>query len=103
MFFDTNKKKIAGSIIDHFDSKLPREKSGKMDFKEAAASKMAEGGEVDGDHDSPYHAIASDMIDAFHAKDAKALHESMKSYLEQHELESNQDPKDEGSEDKEND
>lgn len=91
MFFP-DRKKVAGSIVEHFNSKLPREKSGKMDFSEVSPSKMADGGEVDGEHDGPFHAIASDMIDAFHSKDPKALHESMKSYLEQHELMTNQDP-----------
>lgn len=40
-------KKLAESILEHFDSKLPREKSGKMEFSEAPAQKMAEGGKLD--------------------------------------------------------
>ncbi len=95
-------KSLAGSVLDHFKSSLPREKSGKMDFNEAGAQKMADGGEVDGDHET-FHAISSDVIDAIYAKDPKAFHESMQAYLEQHELRTNQDPDDEGSENKEND
>lgn len=104
MFFPDRKKNAGAAILEHWEStKGKKEIDEKPNFKEAGLSKMADGGEVDGEHDGPFHAISSDMIDAFHNKDPKALHESMKAYLEQHELRSNQDPKDEGSEDKEND
>ena len=55
MFFDQKKKNAGKSIIDHFESKYPRERDEKPSWDEASLSKMADGGEVeekqdDGDH-----------------------------------------------------
>lgn len=82
--------KIAESIVSKFESKFPREKSGKVDFSEIQPSKMSEGGmageaDENDDHEG-MHAIASDMIDAFHAKDPKALHEAMSAYHDMRDL-----------------
>ena len=83
-------KGLAESIVDKFESKFPREKSGKMDFSEAAPEKEGQGGgagsqDEDMDNES-MHAIASDMISAFHSKDPKALHEAMSAYHDQRDL-----------------
>lgn len=76
MFFNDAKKKIAGSIVEHFDSKHPREKSGKMDFKEIKPSADSEGdaGEA---HEQALEAHSEAMHEAQksgdHAAHAKAL------------------------------
>jgi len=76
MFFNDSKKKIAGSIVEHFDSKLPREKSGKMSFSEAKGSEDSEGdaGEA---HQQALEAHSEAMHEAYksgdHAAHAKAL------------------------------
>lgn len=83
MFFDqTNKKKVAGSIIDHFDSKFPREKSGKMDFKEAKGSADTEGdaGEA---HQQALESHSEAMHDAYKSGDHAAHAKALKSFIEE--------------------
>jgi hypothetical protein len=83
-------KGLAESIIDKFESKFPREKSGKMEFSEAPGEKEGQGGgagsqDEDMDNES-MHAMASDMISAFHSRDPKALHEAMSAYHDHRDL-----------------
>lgn len=86
MFFSDAKKKIAGSIVDHFDSKLPRERSGKMDFSEAAASKMAKGGEAeDPEHMEELATHSEAMHDAQKSGDHMAHAHALKAFLHAHE------------------
>ena len=82
----SDKKKTAASIISHFDSKLPREKDSKPDWKEAELSKMSKGGEVeDEDHMAALESHSEAMNEAMrshnHAGHAKAL----KAFLHEHE------------------
>jgi hypothetical protein len=78
-----DKKKAAGSIVDHFDSKFPREHSGKMEFTEAPAQPMARGGEAD-DHMQALASHVAEMHEAIksgdHMKHAKAL----KAFMDEH-------------------
>lgn len=84
MFFDA-KKKIAGSIVDHFNSSLPREKSGKMDFSEAPAQ-LAKGGEAeDPEHMEALAAHSEEMHDAHKAGDHKRHARALKAFMEEHE------------------
>ena len=83
-------KGIAESIVEKFGPKFGREKSGKMDFKEAAPEKEGQGGgagsQDESDDNESMHAVASDMIEAFHNKDAKALHGAMSAYHDMRDL-----------------
>lgn len=83
-------KGLAESIVDKFESKFPREKSGKMDFSEASPEKEGQGGgagsQDESDDNESMHAIAEDMISAFHSKDAKALHQAMSAYHDNRDL-----------------
>lgn len=85
MFFN-DKKKIAGSIVDHFESKFPRERSGKMDFSEAPAQKMSEGGEAeDQDHMEELATHSEAMHEAHKKGDHMAHAHAMKAFLHAHE------------------
>lgn len=90
MFFNDAKKKIAGSIVDHFDSKFPREKSGKMDFKEAKGSEDSEGdaGEA---HQQALEAHSEAMHDAYKSGDHAAHAKALKAFIEEHEAHKNVD------------
>ena len=83
-------KGLAESIVENFSPKFPREKSGKMDFKEAAPEKEGQGGgagsQDESDDNESMHAMASEIIDAFHSKDPKALHEAMSAYHDHRDL-----------------
>jgi hypothetical protein len=86
MFFNDAKKKIAGSIVEHFDSKLPREKSGKMDFKEIEPSKMAYGGEAeDPEHMEELATHSEAMHEAHKSGDHMAHAHALKAFLHAHE------------------
>jgi hypothetical protein len=82
MFFTEAKKKIAGSIVDHFDSKFPREKSGKMEFKEAKGSADTEGdaGEA---HQQALEAHSEAMHEASKTGDHAAHAKALKSFIEE--------------------
>jgi len=81
MFFN-DKKKIGGSIVDHFDSKFPREKSGKMDFSEAKGSADTEGdaGEA---HQQALESHVEAMHDAYKTGDHKAHVKALNAFLDE--------------------
>lgn len=85
MFFTESKKKIAGSIVDHFDSKYPREDSGKMTFSEAPPSAMAKGGEVDQDHMQALATHSEEMHEASKTGDHMRHAKALKAFLQEHE------------------
>lgn len=85
MFF-TDRKKVAGSIVDHFDSKLPREIDERPNFKEAPVSKMAKGGEADDeDHMQALASHSEEMHEAMKSGDHMRHAKAMKAFLQEHE------------------
>jgi hypothetical protein len=93
-------KGIAESIVEKFGPKPARERDEKPDWKEAGLSKEGQGGGAgsqDEDMDNEgMHAVASDMIDAFHNKDAKALHGAMSAYHDMRDLQASKKDVDNG-------
>lgn len=88
MFFGESKKNAGRSILEHFESKYPREKDEKPYWKEASLSKMADGGEVekpekDADHKESLRVIAQDMINAMESKSPGVLANALESFFEQ--------------------
>jgi len=89
MFF-ADKKKVAASIVDHFNSKLPRERDEKPNWKEAGLSK--EGGDAgeahqqeDPDHMQALEAHSEAMHDAMKSGDHAAHASALKAFLHEHE------------------
>ena|ERR1700677_1745079 len=78
-------KNIGASIVDHFESKFPREKSGKMDFSEAKGSEDSEGdaGEA---HQQALEAHSEAMHSAWKASDHKAFSGALNAYLDERDL-----------------
>lgn len=88
MFF-TDRKKVAGSILDHFDSKLPRERDEKPNWKEAPLSAMSKGGEVDDedkDHMEALKSHSEEMMEAHKSGDHERHAKAMKAFLHEHEM-----------------
>jgi len=85
MFFN-DKKKIGGSIIDHFESKFPRERDEKPNWKEAGLSKMAHGGEAeDPEHMEELATHSEAMHEAHKSGDHMAHAHALKAFLHAHE------------------
>ena len=81
MFFN-NKKKVAGSIVEHFNSKLPKEHGEKKTFPEAPAETESEGdaGEA---HQQALEAHSEAMHDAHKTGDHAAHAKALKSFIEE--------------------
>jgi hypothetical protein len=98
-------KNIGASILDHFEAKLPREKSGKMDFKEIkpSADAFSKGGvageaeqQEDPDHMQALEAHSEEMHDAMKSGDHQRHAHAMKAFLKEHELHEKQKNVDNG-------
>lgn len=88
MFFGESKKNAGRSILEHFESKYPRERDEKPYWKEAPLSPMSKGGEVDEDpeHMEALSSHSEAMHDAMQKGDFKAHARAMKSFIQEHEM-----------------
>jgi hypothetical protein len=78
-------KKIGESIMEYFDAKFPREKSGKMEFSEVKPSAMAEGGEAeDDDQMEELASHAEAMHEASKKGDHKGHARALKAFMQAH-------------------